>query len=101
MDVNRERLLKDLRQVVRQTQALLEAGGDKLGGTREAVAKHLESARDSLVELEHDLEKGARRTIRRVDHYAEDNPWQVAGLGLVVGLVLGAVLGLAAGQRRD
>jgi ElaB/YqjD/DUF883 family membrane-anchored ribosome-binding protein len=101
MDVNRERLLKDLRQVVGQTQALLEAGGDKLGGAREAVATHLESARGSLLDLEHDLERGARRAVRRVDHYAEDNPWQVAGLALVVGLVLGAVLGLSAGQRRD
>ena len=101
MDVNRERLLKDMRQVVGQTQALLETGGERLGKTREAVAEHLEAAKASLVDLERDLERGARRTVRRVNHYAEDNPWQVAGLGLVVGLVLGAVLGLAAGQRRD
>ena len=101
MDVNRAKLLKDMRQVVGQTQALLEAGGEKLGKTRESVTEHLEAAKDSLLDLERDLERGTRRTMRRVDHYAEDNPWQVAGLGLVVGLVLGAVLGLAAGQRRD
>ena len=101
MDVNKARLLKDMRQVVAQTQALLEAGGEKLGKTRESVAEHLAAAKESLVDLERDLERGARRTARRVHHYAEDNPWEVAGVCLAVGLVLGAVLGLAAGQRRD
>jgi ElaB/YqjD/DUF883 family membrane-anchored ribosome-binding protein len=101
MDVTRENLLRDMRQVVAQTQALLEAGGDKLGKTRETVAAHLETARDSLVDLEHDLERGARRAMRRADHYAQDNPWRVAGAALVVGLVLGTVLGIGAGHRRD
>ena len=101
MDINGERLLNSMRQVVEQTQALLDAGGEKLGNTRAAVAKHLEAAKDSMVDLERDLERTTRRTMRRVNHYAEDNPWRVAGIGLVVGLVLGTVLGLAAGQRRD
>jgi ElaB/YqjD/DUF883 family membrane-anchored ribosome-binding protein len=99
MDVNRERLLKDMRQVVAQTQALLEAGGEKLGKTRDGVAERLAAAKDSLVDLERDLHREARRTARRVHHYAEDNPWEVAGVCLAVGLVLGAVLGLAAGRR--
>ncbi len=101
MDVSTQRMLKDMRQVVAQTQALLDAGGDRLGKTRETVAAHLQTARDSLLDLEHDLHRGARRTIRHVNRYAEDNPWQVAGVGLAVGLVLGTVLGLAAAQRRD
>jgi ElaB/YqjD/DUF883 family membrane-anchored ribosome-binding protein len=101
MDVNRENLLRDMRQVVAQTQALLEAGGDKLGKSREAVAAHLETARDRLLDLERDLERGARRAMRRADHYAQDNPWRVAGAALVVGLVLGTVLGIGAGHRRD
>jgi ElaB/YqjD/DUF883 family membrane-anchored ribosome-binding protein len=101
MDVNREALLRDMRQVVAQTQALLEAGGDKLGKTRDAVAEHLETAKDSLIDLEHELERGARRAVRQADRYAQDNPWRVAGAALIVGLVLGTVLGLGAGHRRD
>lgn len=101
MDVTRKDLLRDMQQVVATTQALLEAGGDKLGKTREAVLDRLETARDSLVDLERDLERGARRTIRRADHYAQDNPWRVAGAALIVGLVLGTVLGIGAGHRRD
>src|SRR5262245_55765434 len=101
MDVNKAKLLKDMRQVVSQTQALLEAGGERLGRTRDGVAEHLAAARDSLVDLERDLERGARRTARRVHHYAEDNPWEVAGVCLAAGLILGVLLGLAAGQRRE
>ena len=58
MDVNRAKLLKDMRQVLGQTQALLEAGGEKLGKTRESVAEHLEAAKVSLLDLERDLERG-------------------------------------------
>jgi ElaB/YqjD/DUF883 family membrane-anchored ribosome-binding protein len=101
MEVNREALLRDMRQVVAQTQALLEAGGDKLGKARESVAEHLEAAKDSLGDLERDLEHGTRRAVRRADHYAQDNPWRVAGAALIVGLVLGTVLGIGAGHRRD
>ena len=101
MDVNRENLLRDMQQVVAQTQALLDAGGDKLGKTRETVSEHLEAARDSLRDLERDLNRGTRRALRRADHYAQDNPWRIASAALVVGLVLGTVLGVGAGHRRD
>jgi ElaB/YqjD/DUF883 family membrane-anchored ribosome-binding protein len=101
MEVNREALMRNMRQVVEQTQALLEAGGEKLGRTRQAVTEHLETARDSIADLERDLEREARRAMRRADHYAHDNPWRVAGAALIVGLVLGTALGIGAGHRRD
>lgn len=97
MDVNKEALLRDIRQVVAQTQALMDAGGDRLGKARDAMAEHLEAATDALA----DLERGARRTMRRANHYAQDNPWQVAGAALLVGLVLGAALGIGASRQRD
>ena len=101
MEPDRKALLRDMRQIVERTQDLLEAGGEKLGQTREAVAEHLEAAKGNLLDLEHDLERGARRAVRRADHYAQDNPWRVAGVALVFGLVLGTVLGIGAGPRRD
>jgi ElaB/YqjD/DUF883 family membrane-anchored ribosome-binding protein len=101
MELDREALLRDMRQIVERTQELLEAGGDKLGKTREGVAAHLEAAKSSILELERDLQRGARRAARRADHYAQDNPWRVAGTALVLGLLLGTVLGISAGPRRD
>jgi ElaB/YqjD/DUF883 family membrane-anchored ribosome-binding protein len=101
MKLDRQALLRDMRQIVERTQELLEAGGEKLGKTREAVAEHLEAAKGSILDLEHDLERGARRAVRRADHYAQDNPWRVAGATLVLGLVLGTVLGIGAGPRRE
>ncbi len=101
MDLDRKALLRDTRQIVARTQELLDAGGDKLGKTREAVSEHLEEAKGSLLELEREVERGARRAVRRADYYAQDNPWRVAGAALVVGLLLGTVLGIGAGPRRD
>lgn len=97
MDLNRESLLRDMRQVVAHTQELLDAGGEKLGKTRETVAGHLAAAKDSLVDLERDLQRRARR----VHYYAQDNPWRIAGAALAFGLVIGTLLGISAGQRRD
>lgn len=101
MSIHSERLLKDMRQVLERTQALLDAGGDQLGRAREGVAERLAAARTNLLELEREIERDVRRRARRVEHYAEDHPWQVAAAALTVGLVLGALLGLGAGPRRD
>ena len=101
MDMDLERLMKDMKRVVANAEALLEAGGDKLGETRGAVVERLETARDRLADLERTMARGIRRTARRVDYYARDNPWQITGVALAVGVIIGTVLGLAAGARRD
>ena len=101
MDMDLERLMKDMKRVVTNAEALLEAGGDKLGEARSEVMERLETARDRLVDVERELTRGVRRTVRRVDHYAHDNPWQITGVALAVGVIIGTVLGLAAGARHD
>jgi len=101
MELNAERLLREMKHLIAQTEALLEAGGERMGATRTTVAAHLATARDGLRDFERAIARGGRRTMRRVEHYAHDNPWELAGATLVVGLVLGMLLGLLAGPRRD
>jgi len=96
-----DRVIKDMKRVVANAETLLEAGGEKLGDARGAVVERLEAARDRLADLEDDLARGVRRSARKVDHYAHDNPWQFSGMALAVGIIIGTVLGLAAGSRRD
>jgi ElaB/YqjD/DUF883 family membrane-anchored ribosome-binding protein len=101
MEADPQALLRSMRELVTQAQDLLEAGGARLGGAREAIAQRLEAAGDSLTELEQAAARDARRALRRANRYAEDNPWRVAAGALIVGLVLGVALGIGTGSRRD
>jgi ElaB/YqjD/DUF883 family membrane-anchored ribosome-binding protein len=99
MDRALERVLGEMKRVVTQTEALLAEGGEKLGDARAGFATRLKVAKDTLSDLERDAARHARRAARRVDHYAHDNPWRVAGLGVSIALVIGILIG--ASSRRD
>jgi len=101
MDISLERLLSDTKRAVAQAEALLEAGGERLGEARVAVTEHLLAAKDRVTDLERDMVRASRRSARRLDRYAHRNPWRVAGSGLALGLIVGTLLGLAIGSRRD
>lgn len=100
MDKTLQQVLEDMKQVVTRTEALLEAGGERLGDAGAGFAARLRDARDMLADVERDALRQARRAARRVDHYAHDNPWRVVGLGVSIGLVIGILIA-AAGTRRD
>ena len=93
MDSRLEHLLDDMRQVVARTEALLAEGGEKLGEARAGFASRLGRAKDTLSDLEHEAAWRARRAARRVDSYAHDKPWQVAGLGVTIGVIVGVLIG--------
>jgi ElaB/YqjD/DUF883 family membrane-anchored ribosome-binding protein len=99
MDRALERVLEDMKRVVTQTETLLAEGGEKLGDARAGFATRLKRAKDTLSDLERDAARRARRAARGVDHYAHDNPWRIAGLGVSIALVIGILIG--ASSRRD
>ncbi|MET0217412.1 MAG: hypothetical protein ABW205_05700 [Burkholderiales bacterium] len=46
--------------------------------------------------MQYDLERKAKHAARDVDAYAHDNPWTIAGAGMLVGLLIGLLV-----SRRD
>lgn len=71
-EVNRDKLLHDLRQVVHDAEELLRATA---GQAREKSA----AMRD------------------RTDAFVRHNPWTAAGIGVAVGLLVGLLLGRRGG----
>ena len=75
----------DLRNVVAEAQALLDAAG--VDGAAAAAQVHdrvtdeLDRARETLRELEEDASR-----------YVRDNPWQSLGLAAAVGLLVGLLV---------
>lgn len=101
MEASMERVVQELRRVVDDAGALLEAGGESLGKARGAVASRLAHARDLLVDIEREAAYRGRRTAREVDRYAHEHPWQLTGIGLALGVALALAAWLIAESRRD
>ena len=88
-------LVDELRNVVVQAEALLEAiGQDKdeaLSALRERVYSAVDSAKARLAGLEQQASVVAQRASVAAEAYTRENPWTVVGGAVAFGLVLGAL----------
>lgn len=88
-------LVDELRNVVIQAEALLQAiGADKdeaIGVLRERVYSAVDAAKTRLADLEKQASVVAQRASVATEAYVRDNPWTVAGGALAAGLLLGAL----------
>lgn len=92
----RERLVADLRAVVQDAEALLEAtsadGGEKIENLRARVEQSIHQARERMTRAEAEAVEHARKAADTAEAFVQDKPWQAigaaAGLGLVLGLLI-------------
>ena len=88
-----EKLLQDLREVVRDGEELLKAGASELGergsAAREKLAAALEVARETQRRLQERAIQGAKAT----DQLIRANPYQAVGIAFGVGLLVGVLAG--------
>jgi ElaB/YqjD/DUF883 family membrane-anchored ribosome-binding protein len=86
-----EKLLHDLREVVRDGEELLRAGAEDLSErgavAREKLAAALESAKETQRRLQERAMEGARATDRMI----RENPYQALGIAFGLGLLVGVV----------
>jgi ElaB/YqjD/DUF883 family membrane-anchored ribosome-binding protein len=86
-----EKLLQDLREVVRDGEALLKAGAEDLSerGTaaREKLSAALEVARETQRRLQERAVAGAQAT----DRVIREHPYQALGVAFGVGLLIGVL----------
>jgi ElaB/YqjD/DUF883 family membrane-anchored ribosome-binding protein len=99
-------LVDELRNVVIQAEALLQAiGADKdeaIGALRERVASAVTAAKARIADLETQATAVAQRASIATEVYVRENPWTVVGGAAAVGLILGATFarGLAPSEPR-
>jgi len=93
----RDRLLEDLRLVVKDAEDLLRSTGQQVDeGYRAARARFestLSNARGSLSTLEGRVADGARDALDTTQQYVKENPWQAVGIGALAGLAIGLMIG--------
>lgn len=97
MDVTTDKLVKDLRTVVGDAEALLEAtasqGGEQIARIRARAEASLRTAQARIREMTELAERQAREGVAAADRSVRDNPWQSVGAAAAAGLLIGFLLG--------
>lgn len=96
-EVQRERLVTDLKGVIHDAEELMKMTASDVGAEttelRERVRLRLANARDSLQHLQENAIERAKVAGHRADDYVHEHPWTsigvAAGFGLLIGLLIG------------
>jgi ElaB/YqjD/DUF883 family membrane-anchored ribosome-binding protein len=95
-DVNKEKLVADLKVVVADAEELLRAtasqAGEKAAAARARIEASLATAKVKLSEAEQALLEKTKQAAKATDEYVQENPWQAVGIAAVAGLVLGVLI---------
>lgn len=96
----KERVIKDFRAVVMDTEELLKATanqtGDRIAAARARMEESLASTKKQLAELEEKVLEKAKAAAQATDRMVHENPWKSVGIAAAVGLLLGMLI-----RRRD
>ena len=91
-----ERLMRDLKTVVGDTQELIKAtAGDareQVAGARTRAEESLRQARARVVEIEKDVAARTRAAAQATNAYVHENPWPSIGLAAGSGFVIGLLM---------
>ncbi|MBC8095869.1 MAG: DUF883 domain-containing protein [Akkermansiaceae bacterium] len=88
-----EKLLQDLREVVRDGEELLKAGAEDLSERGAAAREKLAAALEMARETQHRLQERAVAGAKAADKMIRDNPYQSIGIAFGVGLLIGVLAG--------
>jgi ElaB/YqjD/DUF883 family membrane-anchored ribosome-binding protein len=99
-----DRLIADLKAVVRDAEELLRAtagmAGEQMSEVRARVEASLRAAREKLAAaLDSDLAHGVRDAGACADTCVRGNPWLAVGAGVAAGVLVGMLLGRGRGHR--
>lgn len=91
-----DKLVEDLKVVMRDAEALLRATsaqtGEKIQEVRARAEESLQQARTRLTQLEDDAYQRAREAADAAEGYVRENPWQALGIAAGVGVLVGLLL---------
>jgi ElaB/YqjD/DUF883 family membrane-anchored ribosome-binding protein len=95
-DVSTDKLVEDLKVVMRDAEALIKATsaqtGEKIQEVRARAEESLRQARTRLTAVEDEALQRAREVADATEEYVRENPWQSLGIAAGVGLLVGLLL---------
>jgi ElaB/YqjD/DUF883 family membrane-anchored ribosome-binding protein len=95
-DVNRDKLVSDMKVVIADAEELLRAtagqAGEKVAAARARIQDSMDGAKIKLAQFSEAGTEKAKAAARATDDYVHDHPWHAVGIAALVGLVLGTLI---------
>jgi len=95
-EVNTDKLIEDLKVVIRDAEALIKATsaqtGEKIQEVRAKAEESLRQAKVRLTAAEAEALKQVREVADATEEYVRENPWQSIGVAAGIGLLLGVLI---------
>ena len=86
-----EKLLQDLKEVVRDGEELLRAGVEDLSERGSAAREKLAAALEVAKQTQQRLQERAIAGCKAADNYIREKPYQALGISFGVGLLIGVL----------
>ena len=95
-NASRDKLITDVKAVVADAEAYLDASvgqtGEAYAAARKKLEKTLNAARAQIGEAHRILAQKARVGARATDRYVHEKPWESIAVGAGVGLLMGLLV---------
>jgi ElaB/YqjD/DUF883 family membrane-anchored ribosome-binding protein len=106
IDAALSELATEFHNFVADVEDLLKASSllseEDLAGIKAKLEERVAAARESIGQVGDTISEKSSSTIKRIDDFVRDRPWQAAGIGIAAGLLIGLLLiGVSRSRRRD
>jgi len=91
-DLTRERLVEDLRSLVRDAEELLKSGAEEVGGKAAELRARLQTSLDKAKDTCRKLEGHAVESAKAADRVIRSHPYESMGIAFGVGVLLGVLI---------
>ena len=91
-DLTRERLVEDLRSLVRDAEELLKSGAEEVGGKAAELRARLQTSLDKAKDTCRKLEGHALEGAKAADRVIRGHPYESIGIAFGVGVLLGVLI---------
>jgi len=95
-EINKEKLMQDLRIVMSDVEELLRAtagqAGEKMSAARERIQENLVAAKEHLASAQETVIAKTRQAAKVTDEYVHENPWKAVGIAAGASLVVGMLI---------
>lgn len=92
----KDKLMNDLRMVVTDAEALLQAtasqAGEGAAAARARIQKSLETVKENLADAEEAVIARTKEAAKATDEYVHENPWKAVGITAALGLIVGMLI---------
>jgi ElaB/YqjD/DUF883 family membrane-anchored ribosome-binding protein len=95
-EVNKERLMSDIRTVLADAEDLLKqaasATGERASELRETALTRLKQAKEKAADVQVVLVEKGKKAARVTDDYVHEHPWTAIGIAAGVGVLVGLLV---------